>query len=608
MQFAKDFPDLLKSKILVSEVIGRKVQLKKKGKIHSGLCPFHNEKTPSFTVNDQKGFYHCFGCQEHGDIISFTMKKEGLDFKESVIALANQFAIEIPIVKNYEQSKIQNNDNEIDILEKITIYFEENLYKAEGQEARKYLKSRNIDSKIAKKFRLGFANSSYDQLINHLLNHNFTESQMLNTGVIGINEQHNLYSKIRNRVIYPITNKKNQVIAFGGRTIVKDIPKYLNSNETNLFKKNQTLYNLSNAKKSIYDQGYAVIVEGYMDVISLVKNGIENVVAGLGTAFSVDHIKQLFLITDKIIICLDGDQAGIKATKRLCEIALPLITSDKSISLIILPDALDPDDYLENYGKDSLKNLLANSTSLSKSLFDFAVDDLKIDRSKTIIAEDRAKLEQMLSQKINLIVDNNCKKHFSNFFKESIYQLARTNYKNNFKTTESTINSSKLINLSRQVDKNFLMQKQENIAISIIALLISHPTLCSYRDSIFDIRQVNLSNEKLTSFKEFILELLDNNEKNLLETLDNSEFKCYNSSLKAIVSKFKIVNYESCKNQLQILLLKDLLLQLDIQYQESLNKNEELKTNHSGIISGKIKELYDYKNIIEAKIIELSKN
>ena len=602
MRFSKDFPDKLRSSILASEVIARKVQLKKKGKKFQGLCPFHNEKTPSFTVNDQKGFYHCFGCQAHGDIITFVMNNEGLEFKDAVVNLANDFGIQIPWIKDNDDYKIDHSLEQLEILEKICQYFEKNLYENFASNARKYLQKRKLNSQIAKKFRLGYAVDSYEALTRYLLDQNCTENQILKTGIIAKNDRSKLYDKMRNRIIFPITNKKNQVIAFGGRAINDDLPKYLNSAETDIFKKNQTLYNLANARKSIYDNGFVIIVEGYMDVISLVTNGIENVVAGLGTAIGSDHLKQLFLLTDKIIFCLDGDSAGIKASRRLADIALPLITSKKNIGLAILPDNLDPDDFIKTHSTKAFKDFISNCTALSQSLFEFALADLNLKNHQQIIAEDRAKLSDFLQQKSNLIADQNCRKHFNNFFKDSVYQLTRNNSKNQLSSQISLKNTNKYRNLKASDIK---LKHAQNIALSIIAIIIIQPTLCNYKDDIFNLRQTNLFNEQFTSFKEFLIELIDNNENKLLETLESSEFNSYNQQLVSMVASLAKNSFESCKNKLRILLLKDLLLQLEIQYQESLQKTDELQTHQSAITDQKVKEIFDYKNSIQALIIKL---
>ena len=595
MQFPQDFPDKLRSSILVSEVVGKKVALKKKGREFMGLCPFHNEKTPSFTVNDQKGFYHCFGCQAHGDIITFEMNQEGLDFKEAIYKLARDFSIEVPQVKNFKIDQVNNDHLAYEILEEITKFFEKNLYLPIAQEARKYLQKRGINSIIAKKFRLGFALDSYESLTKHLQSKNYLEKDILQCGIIAKNDRQKIYDKLRNRITFPITNKKNQVIAYGARTLGNDLPKYLNSQETEIFKKNHTLYNIANARKAIFDKSFGVIVEGYMDAISLSVNGIENVVAGLGTAIGENHLKQLFQITDKIIICLDGDSAGIRAARRLSDIALPLINVKKNIALAILPNELDPDDFIKTYGAQAFIKFLDEAKSLSQSLFDFAISDLSLSDVNQIVAEDRVKLEEILHQKTSLIIDNQCKKHFTNFFKDCVFNLTRNNFKKNIKTNSIVLNKTKFNNLGTI---NSLPKQAENIALQIISLLITYPTLCNYSDDVFIFRDVNLFDEKFTTLKEFLIDLIDHQEKNLLEMLENSEFNSYNKALKPMISGLSQKNFDSCKNLFRILLLKDLLLQLEIQCQESLNKNDDL-------YSEKITEILNYKNSIKLLINKL---
>ena len=283
MQFSKSFPDEIKSQITASDVVGKLVALDSKGK---GLCPFHPEKTPSFSVNDQKGFYYCFGCGAHGDIINFTMEKEGLAFKDAVVKLANDYSIQIPIIANEE--KAEENDREFQkkierdylLLETICQFFENNLFSSSGFNALNYLYQRGLANSHIKKFRLGFALDNYEILLKHLKAKGFHDSELLNSGVIAKSSNGNLYDKFRSRVIFPITNSKGKIIAFGGRILGEGQPKYLNSSETELFKKGHNLYNFSFSRKAIYEQKYVVIVEGYMDAISLSINGIENVVVG----------------------------------------------------------------------------------------------------------------------------------------------------------------------------------------------------------------------------------------------------------------------------------------------------------------------------------------
>lgn len=556
MNFSKDFPEKLKSSILISEVIGKKVKLKKHGKEFSGLCPFHNEKSPSFTVNDQKGFYHCFGCHAHGDIISFTIDSEALVFKDAVIKLANDFGIEIPYVKNLDNI-IDYKSQDFTITEEINKFFEKNLYLPSNQNARTYLKNRGFNSVIAKKFHIGYAINSYEALIKHLQNLGFDNSHIENCGVVGKSDNGKLYDKLRNRITFAITDKKNRIIGFGGRSLGSDMPKYLNSAETELFKKNQTLYNFANAKKAIYDNGFAIIVEGYIDVISLAVNGFENVVAGLGTAISSNHIQQLFLITDKIIMCLDGDQAGINAAKRALEIALPFINSKKNMSFAFLPNQMDPDDFIKKSGNLEFKKILQDAIPLSQAMFDFANADLGL-TNKKLSAEDKARLEFELQHKINLITDNSVKKYFNLFVKESLFRLNSRNSSEN-----TSIKFSKINNINAKHNPNIY-------PLSIIAYLIKDPTLVNYSDKEFDVREMAFEHQEITDLKEFVISLIDENCENIVEKLDKSDFRAYNLQIKNILDK-RLINKNNIKQKFRILLLEDLLIKLEKQSKESLN-------------------------------------
>jgi len=595
MHFPKDFPDKLRSSILVSEVVGKKVKLKLRGKEFQGLCPFHNEKSPSFTVNDQKGFFHCFGCQAHGDIIGFVMKNEGMEYGEAVEKLANDFSIPIPkiLINQAQENRLEK---DYLILEKINVFFENKLFSENGRQALIYLQKRGIAKNIIKKFRLGFAPNSYDELINFLKSENFSEQEISNSGIVGKNDKNQLYVKFRNRVIFPIFDKKNRVIAFGGRCLGDELPKYLNSAETNFFKKSQTLYNYSYARSAIFAKSCAVALEGYMDVISLFANGLENVVAGLGTALGEDHLKELFYITDKIIICLDGDQAGIRAAKRVSEISLPLISAKKNISFVFLPNKMDPDDFVKEFGAQKLEELFRQAIPLSESLFEFALMELEIDKNKKISAENKAKIEANLSKKIEVIKDNSSKKYFSQFFKDLLFQMGRGIKKD----VEKKI-----------FDQKFLAKTSHNfsdlIAKNLISLMIKHPELASFRDSYSDIREIEFCNENLSHLKELVIDLIDENEKKILARLENTGFNREIDDIKNIIISLEGSDFSANISRFRILLLKDLLLQVDAQYKDSLSKIDEIETHQSAITNQKIKEIFDYKISLEQEILLLEK-
>ncbi len=612
MIFPKDFPDKLRSSILVSEVVGKKVKLKLRGKEFMGLCPFHNEKSPSFTVNDQKGFYHCFGCAAHGDVISFVMNNEGLEYRDAVAKLADDFSIPIPQVK-FDEVKENKLERDFLILEKICNFFEKNLISSAGNVAFNYLQKRGISSEVIKKFRLGFALNSYESLVNFLQSESFTDEEISRTGVVGINEKRKFYDKFRNRVIFPITDKKNRVIAFGGRTISDEMPKYLNSAETDIFKKNQTLYNYFFARKPIFSKGFAVVVEGYMDAISLSTNGVENVVAGLGTALGQDHLKELFFTTDKIIICLDGDVAGIRAAKRVSELVLPLINAKKNIAFAFLPNQLDPDDFIKEFGVKELEKVFVNATPLSQSLFDFALSELGVNANDKVSPENKAKIEANLALKIEAIKDATSKKYFSFFFKDLLFSLGRVSGKKSDKKfdkrqAKSSENSSTFAgNIHAKSSNN----ATEFLAKNIIALIVKFPELANFRNEDFDIREVQLMSEEMTNLKESIIEVIETGVNADAELFFDkiSEFAAKKDllDLKNLLASIRSITLDFAKDKLSILLLKDSLLQVEQQYKEALSKIDEIETHQTAITNQKIKEIFDYKNSLEQKILSLEK-
>ncbi len=619
MLFPKDFPEKLRSSILVSEVVGKKVKLKLRGKEFTGLCPFHNEKSPSFTVNDLKGFYHCFGCAAHGDVISFVMQNEGMDYKEAVHKLAEDFSIPIPKVQ-FDEVKEEKLSRDFLILENICQFFEKNLVSEIGKAALAYVRKREISSENIKKFRLGFAPNSYEALTKFLQAQGFSELEISRCGVIGRNEQKKFYDKFRNRVIFPITNKKGQVIAFGGRTIGDDLPKYLNSAETDIFKKNQTLYNFQFARKPIFSKGYAVVVEGYMDAISLFMNGVENVVAGLGTALGSEHLKELFFTTDKIVICLDGDSAGVRAAKRVSEIALPLINAKKNISFAFLPNQLDPDDFIKQFGAKELEKVFENATPLSESLFNFALMELGVEKTSKISAEVKAKIEANLIAKTEAILDATSKKHFAYSFKDQLFSLGRNFQNQNKDTRGKRGNEAPVIPASGQAKTDQWPFARGPIAVrdnskmlgrAIIALIIKFPELAHFRDDNFDIKDVQFFNEEMANLKDSVIGLIEEEHEvvteNLFKALENSGHGNDLNDLKNVLASIQSLTLDLAQTKLSTLLLKDLLLQVDQQYKEALSRIDEIETHQTAITSQKIKEISDYKNSLERKILQLEK-
>ena len=325
-------------------IIGDYVDLKKSGNSYKGLCPFHNEKTPSFTVDDKKQLFHCFGCGEGGDVVSFIMHKEGLSYIDSMKYLANKAGIKLDNTKSSKENKRLN--RLYDINRDIMMYFYKNLLTDKAGQT--YLKNRGFRSNIVNTFMLGFAKNSWDDLISYVKEKDYLLDDIENLGLIKKSQNGKYYDKYRNRLIFPIINHYGKVIGFGGRSIDSTMPKYLNSPESEVFKKRYNLYGLNIFKKQSNKD--IILVEGYMDVIGLNNQGIDQAVASLGTSLTNDQAKLLKRYAKNVYICYDEDNAGIKATDRAIEILL-----DEGIkpNIISLEKGLDPDDFVKKYGRDA---------------------------------------------------------------------------------------------------------------------------------------------------------------------------------------------------------------------------------------------------------------
>ena len=360
----QDFIDDLIERADVSEVIGKRVEIKKAGKEYKACCPFHNEKTPSFTVSPEKGFYHCFGCGAHGTALGFLMDYERLTFVEAREELAKMVGVAVP--KTKEDRVVSKENNHLkNLLSQISEYYEKNL--KESKNAIEYFKYRGIDGTTAKHYALGFAKDSWDDVLNNFGKTEKDKKQLLACGLLIKKDGGGYYDRFRDRVMFPIRNNRGEVVGFGGRVITDEEPKYLNSPETTLFKKGELLYGLFESKKSIAERKSAVIVEGYTDVIGLYQFGVGNSLATLGTATTDNHINKVFRISDQIIFCFDGDDAGRKAAEKAMKLCLPLVRKNKEAYFLILEDE-DPDEFIRQHGHQEFEARLATAKSTDEFL------------------------------------------------------------------------------------------------------------------------------------------------------------------------------------------------------------------------------------------------
>ncbi|MBF0189222.1 MAG: DNA primase, partial [Magnetococcales bacterium] len=372
--FTDSFLDALRDRIDMVELVSRHVTLKRSGGNWLGLCPFHDEKTPSFSVRPDRGFYKCFGCGAGGDAIAFLMQIKGATFPEAVEELAAISGLPLPESRPVtpEQSRQRRERQEqYTRMERIARYFSEQLQHPPAEGARRYLQKRGLSRRSIERFGIGFAPPGWSGLIDHFAGGRAALDLLEPLGLVIRKESGNAgYDRFRNRIIFPIRDLRGRCIAFGGRAMNPEEPKYINSPETVLFNKSRTLFGLNLAQEAIRREGSALVVEGYMDVISLAEHGISNSVAPLGTALTSDHLQMLWSRTHRILFCFDGDTAGRKAAWRAAERTLDGLDADRHAGFVFLPDGVDPDDMVRREGADRMRDRLVNSAhSLRDLLF-----------------------------------------------------------------------------------------------------------------------------------------------------------------------------------------------------------------------------------------------
>ncbi len=368
----KSFIESLVAAINIVDLIGSRVELKKAGKDHKGLCPFHNEKTPSFIVSETKGFYHCFGCGAHGTPISFLMEHDNLDFVTAIKYLAEKVGMEVPL---NDSTNVKKENEQAALLEEITKIYESQLN--QSSEVKQYLTRRGINEKSIKKFRIGYSPDSWNFLSSPKLLKRFSEKKLFDAGLIVKNEKGNIYDRFRGRIIFPIKSSSNKIIAFGGRNIDEQLPKYINSPETITFNKSHCLYGLSETYEARNKNAAMFLCEGYLDVISLAQIGIIPSVATLGTALTESHVKQIIQRTPKVVFCFDGDEAGKKASLRTVDIVLGFAGGLTEFSFLFLPKGQDPDSLVQAKGKDHFLELAKKSIPLSELMIKIACSEMK---------------------------------------------------------------------------------------------------------------------------------------------------------------------------------------------------------------------------------------
>ena len=549
----QDFIDDLVQRVDIGEIIGNRIDIKKAGKEYKANCPFHGEKTPSFTVSPEKGFYHCFGCGAHGTALGFLMEYERLTFIEAIEELAKVVGIDVPKTKE-DKIKNKRNNSLKELLSEVSIHFTSNL--SQSKEAINYLKNRGIDGKNAKNFSLGFSNNSWSEILDKFGSSEKNKQRLLDAGLIIKKDDGGFYDRFRNRIMFPIKDNRGDVLGFGGRIIGNDDPKYLNSPETTLFKKGELLYALFESKEAINKTKSVIIVEGYTDVIALHKYGFNNALATLGTATTEFHIRKMFRTIDEITFCFDGDKAGYKAALKAMELSLPIIKTNKEVNFLILDKGQDPDEMMESNGPDAFKTALSNAYSLDQFLIEVMRDKYNIEtvKGKANAIEDGMSLLSKVKEGIykDLLIES-----FSTEFKLNENQIKRFYEDKNQKRS-----AGKRFSKNRQNNK---VELRPSLIKQAISILLHYPNLLN-NITIED--RLNHINEKGIDILKKIITLTQGKDSIRLATiLEHFQDKKIRQHLQNLSLETLIVRESEIQNEFQ-----DILNRLYI-----LNNKTEMK-------------------------------
>lgn len=416
-KFDNNFVDELRMRLSVVDIVGRRVPLVKKGQNYWGCCPFHNEKTPSFSVSEEKGFYHCFGCGAHGDIISFVMNTEHLEYPAAIRELADLAGLKMPEIKPKSPVRQKFEDSYFDIVERATNEYQKLLFEPVGADALAYVRGRGFDDATIKKYRLGYAPK------NNLITSKFTDikqNNLLATGLVRHGE-YGMYDFFRHKLMFPIFDAKGKVIAFSGRSLDGSEPKYINTTDTELFHKRQTIFGFNFARDEIYKKNRSIIVEGQIDAIQMQVHGFGETVAPLGTALTEDHIAILCKSNRNIIFCFDGDNAGQKAAARACSIVLPFIRDNSDVRFAFVTGGKDPDEVLKTGGQDAMAKIINDAVPLVDFLWESVNKNYLVSTPGG-----RAQAEKFLETELKKIQDKKFQYEIEQEYKKREYQQWRS--------------------------------------------------------------------------------------------------------------------------------------------------------------------------------------
>jgi len=570
MKYPKEYLDEIKLRLKVSQVVGKTVQLKKRGKEFIGLSPFKNEKSPSFTVNDEKEFYHCFSSGEHGNIFDFLMKTKSMGFGEAVRALAAEAGMQPYRFSNFDQKKDQRFQTYKNIFKDYSNYFHQQLFNSENKEAKEYLFQRGLEKNIIEEFKLGYVpwqNNFYEELLKK-----YSEDEIKQTGLYFKNDKTGKFiDRFNSRIIFPINNIISDTIAFGGRIIRESkLAKYINSPETEFYKKGNMIFNLDKAKDSRSKTNEVLIVEGYMDVVTVYSTGIKNVIANSGTALTERQISLIWKFFSDPIICLDGDESGQKAALRIAEKLFSLVNETNKIFFSIMPDGTDPDDFIKKNGKTGLINFLKRKEVIQSFIWNYHLS--KIDQTNPY---EISKFEKEIKNLSYSIKDETLKKYVLEDFLEKIKKLtpiqsSKKNYKYTPYKKEKDYRVLKETKLLHQKKEN--LSKIQIIEFSILFIILNYIELASKK--IEELSKMEFLAENNEGLKKEIINSLA--EGNSIGAISSKVLNGYNKIIDEINENSNIQIITKNKTDQDILELLDELI-LDHREQSNLRKIESLE-------------------------------
>lgn len=490
----REFIDMLIARADIVSVINQRVPLKRAGSNYKACCPFHDEKTPSFTVSEPKQFYYCFGCNASGSVLDFLMNYERLEFVEAIEALAQIEGLEVPYESRSKKSEesIKRQKNLLEVMSMAEAFYRQQLrISNEKERAIDYLQKRGISGDDAKKFGIGFAPEGWNGLLTELKKHDIPEQELLEAGLLSESENNRRYDRFRDRIMFPIRNRKGDTIGFGGRILDQGEPKYLNSPETPIFKKGEEVYGLYELRKYCRDYNEIIVVEGYMDVVMLSHYGIGNSVATLGTAVGRRQIELLLRYTSRLVFCFDGDRAGRGAAHKAMDESFYVLTAGKEVSFLFLPEGEDPDSYVKAHGKEAFQALVEKSEPLSQFLFEAAESDVNMSSF-----EGRSQFLEIAGEKINSMRDIPLR----DFLRAELGRRANLaeNLLNRYVKEGRSVNTRRQLNFS----------SGQSLVERILILLLNKPSLARELQGLHFLlesedRQQNLLYEVIAAIKDY---------------------------------------------------------------------------------------------------------